>query len=304
MNKVTRKSKDVVIYVLYDPRDEKQTPRYVGKSEVALIRRLNTHIAESRQPARHHWHKSRWFRKLENEGVKPAIKPIETVALGDSWQEREIYWIKTYRDMGYPLTNLTDGGEGTLNRVYSEETRKKISKALTGRPSPKKGKKMRLEAYQNVLEANYKELPKSIMDMLGKEHDAELARQAGVSTVLIKNRRLENGIPKYEDLSTPNGFNPNSWPQWALDKLGKVEDTTLAKELGITKNVVGQLRRLLDIKSLRDSSWTQDKIDLLGTKPDYVVAALIGVTTMAVNYKRRSLGIHSYSKQLKLKDAC
>lgn len=301
MNSLPCKSKPVQIYYLCDPRDD--IPRYVGKAEVSLADRLSCHISESKQPARQHWHKSRWFRKLEREGIKPEIRLIELVPPEATWQDRERYWIKTYREMGYPLTNLTDGGEGTINRVYSEETRRKISESRKGKPSPQKGKPMRPEAYQNVLDACYKELPDHIMSQLGQLPDVRLAEQASVTRWLIKKRREEKGIPEFEDLSTPNGVNPKTWPQWALDKLGKVQDIDLSKELNVGNYIVRSMRASLNIPPLRDTFWTQDKIELLGTMPDYKLAEQLGVTTMTVNHRRRKLGITSYSKQRQLKNA-
>ena len=39
-----------------------------------------------------------------------------------------------------PLTNLTDGGEGTSGYVYSKELREKISKSFAGKNHPNYGK--------------------------------------------------------------------------------------------------------------------------------------------------------------------
>jgi len=45
----------------------------------------------------------------------------------------EIAWIKYGRDEGWRLTNLTDGGEGSLGAKRSAATVLKMKKALTGR---------------------------------------------------------------------------------------------------------------------------------------------------------------------------
>ena len=53
-----------------------------------------------------------------------------------TWEEaceREKYWIKFYgrRDLNEgTLVNLTDGGDGTIGRIVSDETRRKMSKLL------------------------------------------------------------------------------------------------------------------------------------------------------------------------------
>lgn len=75
----------------------------------------------------------------------------------------ERFLISCFRDMGHPITNATDGGEGVSgwkwsklqreklvkaltgrigtfkNRKHTDETRAKISAALLGKPGPRKG---------------------------------------------------------------------------------------------------------------------------------------------------------------------
>jgi hypothetical protein len=47
--------------------------------------------------------------------------------------EREIYWIKYYRENGFKLLNLTDGGFGHRGFKQSQETIKKRADKLKGR---------------------------------------------------------------------------------------------------------------------------------------------------------------------------
>lgn len=78
---------------------------------------------------------------------------VEIVAELDSWElacELEQLLIQEYgrRDLGLgSLVNMTDGGEGSLNMesprkgvTLSEETKRKISEAKKGKPSPNKGR--------------------------------------------------------------------------------------------------------------------------------------------------------------------
>jgi len=45
----------------------------------------------------------------------------------------EVKMIKEYRDQGYNLANMTDGGEGIMGHRHSEETRLKLSIAMKGK---------------------------------------------------------------------------------------------------------------------------------------------------------------------------
>ena len=90
----------------------------------------------------------------------------------------EVIVIKNFRDLGYEVLNLTDGGEGTLGhsyertdehkkkmsllikgRVVSDETRSKLSKSLKGRKLS--------EEWKAELSENHSR------HMLGKHHSEE-----------------------------------------------------------------------------------------------------------------------------------
>jgi len=55
--------------------------------------------------------------------------------------EREILWIKKYRELGKNLYNFTDGGEGMSGWKHSEETKKKMSEARKGKSPSEEHKK-------------------------------------------------------------------------------------------------------------------------------------------------------------------
>jgi hypothetical protein len=64
------------------------------------------------------------------------IEIIEDNLTWDEACEREKYWIKFYgrRDLNQgTLINMTDGGNGTINHIFSAEHKEKIKKALKGR---------------------------------------------------------------------------------------------------------------------------------------------------------------------------
>jgi len=75
-----------------------------------------------------------WKRIVQKHGYKVQIMLDDL-----TWEEAceiERYLIRFYgrADLGLgTLVNLTDGGDGTLGRVYSEETKAKMSAAATGK---------------------------------------------------------------------------------------------------------------------------------------------------------------------------
>lgn len=116
----TNPQRSWVVYTLHDPRNPEEI-RYVGKTHQNPPRlRLKHHLGDARGTVCQ-THCIRWVRQVLKDGVRPVMTIIEN-GVGKGWVEAEIKWIKFYRDQGMPLTNLTDGGDGTLGyRVTDEE---------------------------------------------------------------------------------------------------------------------------------------------------------------------------------------
>jgi len=84
---------------------------------------------------RNKWHKS----IVNKHGLS-----VQILIDGVTWEEAQFWesrWIKALSNEGYELVNLNEGGGGNKGHKASEETRKKRSLALIGRPSPMRGKK-------------------------------------------------------------------------------------------------------------------------------------------------------------------
>lgn len=114
--------KPTIIYALVDPRD--QSIRYVGKT-VNKRCRMSVHRWAAGKGSK----RMMWLLDLVKLGLQAEFRVLETVE-GDAWIERERYWIKYYRDLGAPLTNIRDGGD--TNHPDNEELRKWRSKFMTG----------------------------------------------------------------------------------------------------------------------------------------------------------------------------
>jgi len=93
--------------------------------------------ADSKYRRNKHWHNI----------VNKTSYEIQILYDNISWEEAcaiERYLIALYgrRDLGFgPLVNMTDGGEGTIGIVVSEETKKKQSTSRSGQNNPMYGKR-------------------------------------------------------------------------------------------------------------------------------------------------------------------
>lgn len=122
------------IYWLIDVRPDTLTshpsgkPFYCGKTIKAPSVRLNGHCADARRSS------SRPIAKRLNEcGDHIRIDLVETVPVGDNWQEREQFWIATLRHFYPDCVNVQRGGEGTPGLIHSKEARAKMSAARKGK---------------------------------------------------------------------------------------------------------------------------------------------------------------------------
>ena len=126
------------VYGLVDPN--KWVVRYVGWTFNPLSR-LASHIRSAKKTRSH---KAHWLRTLASKNQKPVLIILE-IGITD-WQAAERKWIAHYRRIGVPLTNGTDGGDGTPGCYPRASTRRKMSKAH-------KGRKMSPEAIKKTADA-------------------------------------------------------------------------------------------------------------------------------------------------------
>lgn len=124
-------SKPVYIYILIDPNNNEV--RYVGRS-VNPKKRFRRHLKEARDGTRSH--KKAWIRSLLMKEQKPLLKVVECVPPELKWEPREQYWIVHYRRNGANLTNMTQGGDGSIGRIPWNKGSKGIMKANSGSFKP------------------------------------------------------------------------------------------------------------------------------------------------------------------------
>lgn len=114
------------IYGLVDPCT--WLVRYVGLTRIGL-KRARQHRMPSRLRA--HSYKNSWIKTLFAKGLDYTIVVLEDGPSDLKAAER--FWIAYGRACGWPLTNLTDGGDGANGWRHTADTRAKISTQNKGR---------------------------------------------------------------------------------------------------------------------------------------------------------------------------
>jgi hypothetical protein len=113
-------------YIYRHIRLDTNQPFYIGKGH-----KDRAYSTRNRNP---HWHN---IVKLHGYEVEIILENLTE----DQALNKEVEFIKLYRDFGCKLANLTNGGEGQTGLRHTEQTKQKLSQAGKGRSPPNKGKK-------------------------------------------------------------------------------------------------------------------------------------------------------------------
>jgi group I intron endonuclease len=100
---------------------------YIGQTIKSLSNRVSEHIKSN----------SYIGNALRKYGIQSFVTSvIDEADTKEILKEKEKYWIKTLDCKAPNGYNLTDGGDGAIGVFQSEETRRKRSETLKGRPRP------------------------------------------------------------------------------------------------------------------------------------------------------------------------
>lgn len=118
------------IYGLYDARVSPVVIRYVGKTTVGCEYRLRNHINAAKRGES--YPVCRWIRGLLGDEVRPEILILDE-GVNETLSQLEKQYIAEFKERsGGALLNATDGGDG-VQKERDEEWRRNISKSLQGR---------------------------------------------------------------------------------------------------------------------------------------------------------------------------
>ena len=120
-----------IIYGLVDPFTNQC--RYVGKSSSGLRRARNHFSPYVYDNTEKHTHVHKWVKVCISQGKQPIPVILQEYNSNSEALEGEKYWIQYFKDLGIPLTNITEGGGGSLGRRQTEDAKQRISKANKGR---------------------------------------------------------------------------------------------------------------------------------------------------------------------------
>jgi len=131
------KSRGYYVYLLIDPRND--MPFYIGKGK---NRRYADHFKSN--SLKSNSYKNNKIKKIIKMNMEVKIDFIYTNLNEEEAFEKEKLLIQKYGRLDKKtgiLTNLTDGGDGVVGRIFTKEEKLKISKRVSGKRNPNYGKK-------------------------------------------------------------------------------------------------------------------------------------------------------------------
>jgi hypothetical protein len=140
------------------------------------------------------WKKTSRNPHWKNVVLKYKTYNVEILANWNTEKEalnHEILLISCFRDLGYKLVNMTDGGEGTSGLKMTEEVKQKISKALKGAKNWAYGKPKSKKVKQKIKESNLINALKGKKSVNFKAPILAINIQTGLETKFFGTAELE-----------------------------------------------------------------------------------------------------------------
>lgn len=148
--------------------------------------------------------------------------------------------------------------------------------------------KLNIKAYQNK-----KGFPDGAVKLLGVEPDSHIAREFGMSAVLVAREREARGIAR----APHPGRGDLTLPKKAIKDIGRMLDTLVAEKHGVAVSAVRKYRKVHGIPACEDRDRKPlpvKALSLLGTMSDGDLARRFGGSAGLYRIRRLNAGIPSY----------
>ena len=213
------------VYTLIDPRNN--LPFYVGKGSGE---RCNAHVVEAKYYVKRKSLKLNKIRKLMRLGMEPIVVKVEENVSDKQALDLECLLIAEMRDIGFVLTNMTDGGDGAQGYKHTEEHKQMMREKFKGRivteehrkkmckPKSEQGRKNMALARQTTLYRPSEEHKQKISEALkGKPNNNKGYKHSDESKAKMSAWRKGRPKPKVECPHCNKQVAVNTAKRWHFD---------------------------------------------------------------------------------------
>lgn len=218
------------IYGLIDPLEPKHV-RYVGMAGVDPSRPYH-HAKNAKDISAKASYLLNWIRTIQVEGREPEVIILEQCSDNIS---RELLgyvekcYIKSLREIGHRLTNMTEGGDG-FRGSHTEETKKKMSTSRIGMKASEEARQS-MRAAQKIIgaarvgtklsEETKAKMSASAVGMLGQKHSEEA--KAKMSAVKLGKKVSQETRIKLSAVSKGLKRSEETKAKMSASQLGRVQ---------------------------------------------------------------------------------
>ena len=125
-------NKKFQFYVLSSSEDPENV-RYVGVTTKKINERFSQHKYCAMHPEKRGLPVHKWMYSKYKQGGTILFTKIDECTY-DCWEEREQYWIKYYKDLGYNLLNISKGGAGVITKKMRSKS--SVQRSIEGHEVP------------------------------------------------------------------------------------------------------------------------------------------------------------------------
>ena len=213
------------VYTLVDPRNN--LPFYVGKGSGE---RCNAHVVEAKYYVQRKSLKLNKIRKLMRLGMEPIVVKVEENVSDKQALDLECLLIAEMRDLGFALTNMTDGGDGAKGYKHTEEHKQMMREKFKGRivteehrkkmckPKSEQGRKNMALARQTTLYRPSEEHKQKISEALkGKPNNNKSHKHSDEAKAKMSAWRKGRPKPKVECPHCNKQVAVNTAKRWHFD---------------------------------------------------------------------------------------
>lgn len=173
--------------IVYKATNKINGKKYVGQTSGTLKDRIKDHLKAAKRGSKYFFHKA-----IRKYGIDNFWWEIICDCYSQTdMNEQEAWFIEVF-DAKVPYGyNLTDGGDGSNGYHHTEEAKRKISKAMSGKKHPMFGKK-RPEHSEKMRGRKRPDVTERMRKRIGEKHPMFGKKNSGVSKSNRKRTREKN----------------------------------------------------------------------------------------------------------------